>query len=63
LYHVLVSEVRNTGLTQTYVITATTNAGSFAYDAFITLGTAIFINDAEIDLTWVNLDVDNGVVL
>ncbi|WP_415180617.1 hypothetical protein [Nonlabens sp.] len=43
--------------------TATTNAGGFAYDAFITLVTAIFINDAEIDLTWVDLDVDNGVVL
>lgn len=62
LYHVLGSEVRSTGLTQTYVKTASTNAGDFASDAFITLGTEVFINDAEIDLTMVDLDVDNGVV-
>jgi uncharacterized surface protein with fasciclin (FAS1) repeats len=62
LYHVLGSEVRSTGLTQTYVKTASTNAGGFAYDAFITLGTEVFINDTEIDLTRVDLDVDNGVV-
>lgn len=62
LYHVLGSEVRSTGLADGYVKTASTNADGDAYDAYVDVDTEVFINDAEVDLTLVDIDVDNGVV-
>ncbi len=62
LYHVLGSEVRSSGLADGYVKTASANADGDAYDAYIDVDTEVFINDAKIDLTMVDIEVDNGVV-
>lgn len=62
LYHVLGSEVRSSGLANGYVKTSSNNSNGNAYDAYINLDGGAFINDAEIDLSNVDIDVDNGVV-
>lgn len=62
LYHVLGTSVRSAQLADGYVKTSATNANGNAYDAYITAGLDPSINDATLDLSLIDINVDNGIV-
>lgn len=62
LYHVLGTEVVSSSLSDGYVKTSANNATGQSLDVYVQTGAQAFLNDAALDMTALDIDVDNGVV-
>lgn len=62
LYHVLQNEVMSSSLSDGYVKTSANNSMGESLDLYVQTGTQVTLNGRNLDMTALDLEVDNGVV-